>query len=208
MTRRSARLQDRPKATGESNSTQLGEESTNTAPRSCKRAKRVRDDETVRVGERSEEVSSNEEYSVKSGSKRKRSGHGGRSQKKRTNKIVAVDERFKKVRGKLGILQKLVTEVPLDVIFEIFSHLEPLDILHLSRTSLDLRNLLTTRSSEHIWKNARLNVEDLLPLPPDLNEIQYAHLFFDTSCGVYERYCDNVCWDVRLRFCKRCVDNV
>ncbi|KAF5332328.1 hypothetical protein D9758_016112 [Tetrapyrgos nigripes] len=197
---RSARLQHHPKAAGESNSTQLNEQSTTTAPRSSKRAQ---DDETARVGERSKEVFSDEaEYSV-FGGKRKR-GHGGNSQKKRT-KIVAADEKF---RGKLGPLQKLVTEVPLDVVFETFSHLEPLDILRLSRTSLVLRNLLTTRSSGHVWRNARLNVAYLPPPPPDLNEIQYAHLCFDMLCSVCGLDCDHVCWDVYLRFCKSCVDNV
>jgi len=73
-------------------------------------------------------------------------------------------------------------------LIQIFSHLEPLDILRLSRTSRDLRDLLTRRSSEHVWRTARLNVEGLPPLPPDLNEMQYANLAFDNFCHV----CKNV----------------
>jgi len=67
---------------------------------------------------------------------------------------------------------------------QIFSYLEPLDILRLSRTSLDLRNLLTSRSSEHVWRAARLNVHGLPPPPTDLNEMQYANLAFDNHCHV------------------------
>ncbi|THU85005.1 hypothetical protein K435DRAFT_623945, partial [Dendrothele bispora CBS 962.96] len=83
--------------------------------------------------------------------------------------------------------------------------LRPLDILRLSRTSRDLHDLLTSRSSEHVWRNARLNVEGLPPLPTDLNEIQYAKLMFDTICQVCATHCYSVFWDCRVRCCKKCV---
>ncbi|THU81978.1 hypothetical protein K435DRAFT_692490, partial [Dendrothele bispora CBS 962.96] len=87
---------------------------------------------------------------------------------------------------------------------QIFGHLEPLDILRLSRTSRDLRNLLTSRSSEHVWRNARLNVEELPSLPTDLNEIQYAKLVFDAICQVCGTHCHSVYWDCRIRCCQKC----
>ncbi|THU81980.1 hypothetical protein K435DRAFT_464953 [Dendrothele bispora CBS 962.96] len=93
---------------------------------------------------------------------------------------------------------------PLDVIFEIFAHLTLLDIIRLSRTSRDLHNLLTSRSSEHVWRNARLNVEELPPLPINLNEMQYAKLMFDTVCQVCGTHCYIVYWDCRVRCCKKC----
>ncbi|THU81852.1 hypothetical protein K435DRAFT_872896 [Dendrothele bispora CBS 962.96] len=128
---------------------------------------------------------------------------------KKATKVTSVDEKFKRVRGKLGLLNyhKIATEIPLDVIFEIFSYLEPLDILRLSRTSRDLRNLLTTRSSECVWRSARLNIEGLPPLPPDLNEIRYANLMFDTTCQVCGRTCNNIYWECRIRCCKKCIPN-
>ncbi|THU83565.1 hypothetical protein K435DRAFT_585255, partial [Dendrothele bispora CBS 962.96] len=67
---------------------------------------------------------------------------------------------------------------------QVFSYLEPLDILRLSRTSRNIRNLFTSRSSEHIWRSVRHNIDGLPPLPPDLNEVQYAALVFDSHCAV------------------------
>ncbi|KAF5372849.1 hypothetical protein D9758_001477 [Tetrapyrgos nigripes] len=136
-------------------------------------------------------------------------GKGKRKGKGRASGLVAADPNFKKVRGRLGLLHKVATEMPLDVIFEIFMHLEPIDILRLSRTSKDLRKLLTSKSSEYIWRTARLNVEALPPPPSYLNEIQYANLMFDTychSCGHHP--CDNVLWDCRVRCCRKCITHV
>ncbi|THU96056.1 hypothetical protein K435DRAFT_665199 [Dendrothele bispora CBS 962.96] len=93
------------------------------------------------------------------------------------------EEKLQRVRGKRGILQK-VKEMPLDILFEIFSYLEPLDILQLSRTSYELRDLLMHRSSASVWRAARSNVVGLPPLPFDLDEPQYANLAFDSYCHV------------------------
>jgi hypothetical protein len=59
-----------------------------------------------------------------------------------------------------------------------------LDILHLSRTSHELRDLLMARSSASVWRNARRNIVGLPPLPFDLDEPQYANLAFDSYCHV------------------------
>ena len=67
---------------------------------------------------------------------------------------------------------------------QIFYYLAPGDLLRLARTSNDLRGILMSKSSEIIWRAARRNVEDLPPLPLDLNEPQYAHLLFESYCHV------------------------
>jgi len=56
-----------------------------------------------------------------------------------------------RVKGKRGHLQ-FVTEMPVDILLEIFSNLEPIDLLHLSRASKSLRNLLTSNNTAYIWK--------------------------------------------------------
>ena len=56
----------------------------------------------------------------------------------------------KKVKGKKGRL-KLMTEIPMDILLEIFSHLQPVDVLHLSRVSKRLRDLLTSSNIRYIW---------------------------------------------------------
>ena len=58
------------------------------------------------------------------------------------------------VKGKRGKL-KLMTEMPLDILFETFSHLQPADVLHLSQANKSLRALLFSPSAESIWKGVR-----------------------------------------------------
>lgn len=129
---------------------------------------------------------------------------------------------FKKVRGKLGLLERVTKDVPMDVIievhkifcavacatlilshvFQIFGHLDPGDLLHLARTSRDLRDILMSKSSEGIWRAARRNVEGLPPLPSDLNEPQYAHLLFEPYCHVSVHTPTNL---IKLRILQRYV---
>ncbi|KAK7440974.1 hypothetical protein VKT23_016751 [Stygiomarasmius scandens] len=117
--------------------------------------------------------------------------------------------RFRKPRIRLGLLQKLMTEMPLEIIYEIFVCLEPLDLLRLSRCSRDLRNMLISPPSKHIWRAARRNVGELPAPPPDLNEFQFAKLVFDTNCQVCGYgYCDNLIWESRTRCCLKCTNKV
>ncbi|KAF9062733.1 hypothetical protein BDP27DRAFT_1427637 [Rhodocollybia butyracea] len=81
-------------------------------------------------------------------------------------------EEFRRVRGKLGLLQRLTKDVPLEIILEIFCHLGPGDLLHLARTSKDLRGILMSKTTEFVWREARKNIERLPYLPKDLNEPQ------------------------------------
>jgi hypothetical protein len=67
---------------------------------------------------------------------------------------------------------------------QIFGHLNPLDLLHLARTTKDLRAILMKRSSISIWKHARSQFDDLPDCPDDLSEPQYAELLFGKACTV------------------------
>ncbi|KII94221.1 hypothetical protein PLICRDRAFT_171887 [Plicaturopsis crispa FD-325 SS-3] len=106
-----------------------------------------------------------------------------------------------KPKGKLRLLPSL----PLDILFEIFGHLLPLDILHLARTTKPFRSLLMRKSSISIWKAARRNVDGFPDCPKDLCEPAYAFLAFDTRCHnclvVGVRYVD---WVLRVRYCNKC----
>ncbi|OCH87407.1 hypothetical protein OBBRIDRAFT_781679 [Obba rivulosa] len=100
----------------------------------------------------------------------------------------------------------MLPDMPLDILFEIFGHLHPLDILHLARTTKALRNVLMQRSAVSIWKQARKQIEDLPDCPPDLSEPQYARLLFDPHC----HFCltarvMTVLWACRARCCKSCM---
>ncbi|KAJ3906890.1 hypothetical protein F5879DRAFT_763267, partial [Lentinula edodes] len=67
---------------------------------------------------------------------------------------------------------------------KILCYLDPRDLLHLSRTSKGLRNILMSKTTESTWRICRLNIDGLPPLPSDLNEPQYARLMFDSYCHV------------------------
>ncbi|KAL6305279.1 hypothetical protein BKA93DRAFT_779142 [Sparassis latifolia] len=111
----------------------------------------------------------------------------------------------KKNVGSKRSLSKLL-DMPLDVLFEIFGHLDPLDVLHLARSNKAIRNVLMRRSSITIWKEARSHIEGLPDCPADLSEPQYADLVFDPHC----HFCLtarvlNVLWRNRVRCCKQCL---
>ncbi|KAJ7156998.1 hypothetical protein C8R43DRAFT_411697 [Mycena crocata] len=107
-------------------------------------------------------------------------------------------------RGQL----KMLPEMPLDILFEIFSRLDPPDVLRLSRTTKDLRHVLMSRSAISIWKSAFLNDPDLPPVPDGLNEAQYANLAFSPHCHFCFTSGDHsILWSMRVRVCKNCVVN-
>ncbi|KAJ3836315.1 hypothetical protein EV361DRAFT_806158 [Lentinula raphanica] len=93
-------------------------------------------------------------------------------------------EQFRGIRGKLGVLEKLAKDMPLDVVLEIFCYLEPRDLLWLACTTKDLRAILMSKSSVNIWRTTLRNVEGLPPCPADLNEPQFANLLFEPYCHV------------------------
>ncbi|KAF9029414.1 hypothetical protein BDZ89DRAFT_1014356 [Hymenopellis radicata] len=131
--------------------------------------------------------------------------------RKRTKTVVAASAATDscpapKRRGRKGILEQ-ITDTPLDLLFEIFSYLEPFDLLRLSRTTRDLRGLLMSKSSAFVWENARVGMEGLPPILDGLNDPQYANLLFDGhchNCGVAGT--KHVQFEIRMRLCKACLD--
>ncbi|KAF9473294.1 hypothetical protein BDN70DRAFT_397879 [Pholiota conissans] len=113
---------------------------------------------------------------------------------------------IKRVRGKRGLLKKLV-EMPVDILFEIFSCLDPLDLVYMARTTRALRALLTGPSSKLIWKASRSNVFGLPDCPDDLTEQQYAVLMFAKMCMFCQRDLSIVhtSFYARVRCCNKCL---
>ncbi|KAK1232186.1 hypothetical protein PQX77_004698 [Marasmius sp. AFHP31] len=110
----------------------------------------------------------------------------------------------RKLVRRQGVL-RYIKEVPLDVLFEIFSYLEPLDLLRLSRTSKDLRRILISRSSSSVWKAAREHLQ--VPDPArSMSEPKLANLLFDSHyhfCLVATVH--NIIWTAASRCCKSCL---
>lgn len=68
---------------------------------------------------------------------------------------------------------------------QIASHLHPLDVLQLSRVSNELRSMLLSRQSRHIWIAARKNIEPPFPdIEMAISEPKLAHLLFEQVCSV------------------------
>ncbi|GJE93547.1 F-box protein [Phanerochaete sordida] len=112
--------------------------------------------------------------------------------------------RTKRGRGSrtVGKLAPLF-EMPVDIWFEIVSHLTPKELLALSRTSKHFRTMLMHRSGKHFWAAARLNVG--LPEPPQhISEPRLAAMLFSSTCfGCGNR---GFLYDIGLivRHCRRC----
>ncbi|KDQ62087.1 hypothetical protein JAAARDRAFT_148747 [Jaapia argillacea MUCL 33604] len=104
-------------------------------------------------------------------------------------------------QGKL----RMLPEMPLDILFEIFGHLLPLDLLRLAWTTKSLRRILMRRSARSVWIHTLANVPGLPECPPDLTEPQFSRLAFDPHC----HYCGapniwNIAWVLRVRVCVKC----
>ncbi|KAJ7269386.1 hypothetical protein B0H12DRAFT_1095559 [Mycena haematopus] len=104
---------------------------------------------------------------------------------------------------KKGRLAGLLS-ISLDVVFEIFGNLHPLDVLRLSRTSKEFRELLMHKSSRPIWRSSLNSVEDMPPCPPHMNEPQWICLAFDAVCQVCQKIARKVDWHLYIRICGKC----
>ncbi|KAJ3502257.1 hypothetical protein NLJ89_g8968 [Agrocybe chaxingu] len=75
----------------------------------------------------------------------------------------------------------LLPTMPLDVLFEVFSHLSPKDIINLARTSRIFRETLMTTNATMVWKTAREQV-GAPDCPSYMSEPQWAVLLFGNIC--------------------------
>ena len=96
----------------------------------------------------------------------------------------------------------------LTIVFQIFSHLLPLDILRVTRTSKSFRKLLLDRKASTVWIAARERAFPNYPGPPDgISEPFWANLVFgETVC----EKCGNnkirkVTFEWRCRLCVPCL---
>ncbi|KAJ6576433.1 hypothetical protein DFH09DRAFT_1451602, partial [Mycena vulgaris] len=138
-------------------------------------------------------------------SKKRKVAKGG------TVTATAEEQKLKKVRGRRGLLSSL-KEFPLDVLFEIFGHLHPVDLLHLARTTKEIRGIIS--HSHRRFSSSFFRVTDshsilgLPDLPPDLCEPQYANLAFDGHChNCFATPVQTVIWSARTRMCKKCIQD-
>ncbi|KAG1800415.1 uncharacterized protein HD556DRAFT_1265557 [Suillus plorans] len=100
---------------------------------------------------------------------------------------------------------EILISLPLDILFEIFGRLLPLDLLHLSRTTKALRSVLMHRSSTTVWMAARSDVKGMPACADDMSEPAHASLAFDMHChNCLRPNVRNVDWNLRVRYCQKC----
>ncbi|EKM49968.1 uncharacterized protein PHACADRAFT_32829 [Phanerochaete carnosa HHB-10118-sp] len=88
---------------------------------------------------------------------------------------------------------------------KILLYLEPLDLLHLARTSKAFRAVLMNRSNAFLWRTARQNVEDLPECPSGSCEPAYANFLFCTYCHECSKpNSQHIYWDLMARYCRQC----
>ncbi|KAG8921022.1 hypothetical protein FRC02_000485 [Tulasnella sp. 418] len=76
-----------------------------------------------------------------------------------------------------------VSNLPMDILFEICVYIDPVSLLQLARCSTHIRAVLMTKRAESLWRRARITQFPTLPsCPIDLSEPQYIALIFDPTC--------------------------
>uniref|UniRef100_A0A0W0FTM3 F-box domain-containing protein n=1 Tax=Moniliophthora roreri TaxID=221103 RepID=A0A0W0FTM3_MONRR len=106
--------------------------------------------------------------------------------------------------GKRTARLSRLPELPVDILFEIFGHLMPLDLLHLARTNKDLRQLLMRKSASSTWKEAFSNVTDI-GCPDDVSYPAWASLIWDKDChNCRTPNSRTMNFFLRIRLCARC----
>ncbi|KAF8969724.1 hypothetical protein BDZ97DRAFT_1915257 [Flammula alnicola] len=128
---------------------------------------------------------------------------------------------YRKVKGRRGKL-KSMTEMPLDILVEIFGQLQPIDLLNLSRATKDIRAIIagddtlwkkvcseaydTNSPFTFIWKayqNVKANAPP--PCPPGMSFLHYTILVYGWDC----QFCASVRgvvvhYGARVRMCGKC----
>ncbi|GAA5981378.1 hypothetical protein JCM10908_004087 [Rhodotorula pacifica] len=103
-------------------------------------------------------------------------GEPARKKKKQPNRTP-----LGKVRGRRGAL-RIFNSLPLDLVVDICSYLDPADLFVLSNTSKVFRSVVTGPSSAQIWLDARARV-GLPELSLPMTDLQYAALMFGGRSG-------------------------
>ncbi|KAL1719157.1 hypothetical protein EV715DRAFT_199789 [Schizophyllum commune] len=109
-----------------------------------------------------------------------------------------------RIRGKAGKLSKLV-DMPLDILFETFTLLDPQDLVSLSRTSKLLRQTLLSPQTITVWKNARKRTGATEPAP-GYDEPRWANLVFGAKrCQNCDApHVNSVDYQLLMRVCTAC----
>ncbi|KAF8878919.1 hypothetical protein BD779DRAFT_1789089 [Infundibulicybe gibba] len=118
---------------------------------------------------------------------------------------ASIPEPLAMPRARNGKMFDLLFSMPLDIVFEVASHLAPQDLLTLSRTNKTLHGTLHSPNASSVWKAVRSAV-GAPDCSPGFTEPQWASLLFGRpiceQCG--SKNVHNVEFGIRRRVCIRC----
>ncbi|KAJ8075595.1 hypothetical protein PM082_021225 [Marasmius tenuissimus] len=128
-----------------------------------------------------------------------------KKKKAEVNEVKNHGQEKRKISGKRGKLAYM-RDLPLDLVYEICSHLEPFDLLRLSRASRELRRMLLTKASQSMWRRARANSGIPEPIG-SMSEPAFASLIFEAHCSFcFAPNVRNISWLAQRRVCKKCIE--
>ncbi|KZV61544.1 hypothetical protein PENSPDRAFT_643255 [Peniophora sp. CONT] len=125
---------------------------------------------------------------------------------KPTAKKPATTTTRTKKRGRLNALP----EMPLDILEEIFSLLDPGDLIRIARTTKAFRRLLLAGNQfSNLWRASWSRMEGYPTCPEDFSLLKWLQLLFG---GPYCQVCaapsvQRIFFSVRARMCKNCLRN-
>ncbi|BGP45478.1 hypothetical protein JCM10450v2_001297 [Rhodotorula kratochvilovae] len=107
-------------------------------------------------------------------------------------------------RRRMGRLEAF-QDMPMDVLFEIANHLDPLSLLQLGRANKSFRRIFASRSAEPLWQIVLSHASFPRIRCDDLNVLQLMSLLFEKRC----RFCGRggavlVNYELRYRWCSDC----
>ncbi|KAL1685564.1 hypothetical protein GGG16DRAFT_66062 [Schizophyllum commune] len=110
----------------------------------------------------------------------------------------------------LGAPSSALLDLPLDVLLEILTHVDPMSLRLVSRTSRALRDTLTGPRSNWIWRASYANTDHgLPPAPDDMTVPQFLSLLVDRVCDLCHacpgsEYRVVRAWAARIKCCTDC----
>ncbi|KAF9040058.1 hypothetical protein BJ165DRAFT_350719 [Panaeolus papilionaceus] len=143
-----------------------------------------------------------EEYDAPQHKKRKR-----KAPTQSTSAAAGIKKKAKKKSGKKqGPLSGPLSEMPFDVLLEIFSWLGPTELLSLGRTSSSLRELMKSSDLEPTWRNA-LSCAGLPECPSSMTYPGFTELAYGKGCLACGKTSGNIyhVWEAKTRICTQCV---
>ncbi|KAF8079347.1 hypothetical protein FPV67DRAFT_1572599 [Lyophyllum atratum] len=110
-------------------------------------------------------------------------------------------------RKKLDL--SIFLDFPLDLIFEIFGHLHPIDIYHIAQTNKTLRKMVLAPNSASLWKTCFICHPSIPECPTDMSEPRWATLLFGPAiCDECARPGAMLDFAFLRHLCTRCLNHL